>query len=259
MHSEETIKAVKKLLRDGFNNLKVISFEFDIPIEQLWEYKREIDGEKNRQKKTNKSLVSPVKKMREKYNALISYKVNNSNYFTEEEMKAKQEDEKKLIDIVVNLVEQKMGEIANFLNSEKYNILTSILRDIARIKEFTWSNEQATKMAELIGNVELDKLKRQDMKDIIASIRRTVEYKLAESIRREIDKAVSVEELEELSKSVKNKNLFRKNITRDSVLGDIQKKITLLKQKEAVNKIRNDFSQEVRLVILRNSKWRYRY
>lgn len=83
-------QSIKKLIESGKYDLDLISFEFDIPMEQLEKYKEEIEEEKRR-KTTQKSIREKYKVDPKSLKAPIQSKDSKSkNAYTKiEKMRAK--------------------------------------------------------------------------------------------------------------------------------------------------------------------------
>lgn len=241
---EDVKREVKKLLASGFNDLKVISFELGIPVEELQVLKNEVDRIKRGHYIESQS--SSVVKMRNKYNRLLGSRVEELSN-RREEASQQQYD---MIDIVASKLQEKINRFENITEREKINELVSMANEVRKIKDFQWTLEQAVKMYGIISLISVPQKKSQEsIRSKINELKNAIGGKLVEAVRFKVEEINNLEELEELNKRI-SAQVDSKIMSRIS--SDIQRKITSLRSKEAINRVKNDIPSEIRNIISRN-------
>ena len=148
MRKQNEIEDIKKLIQSGFD-LKLISFELEIPIEELIQYK--IDLETNR---ANNRAHLKISQMREKYNQLYF----RSNKVEVERPKTLSQEDVKLIETVIATIEQKIKEMKAISKKEKKYAASNILSELKKIEEYQLPMVQAEKIYMLMCSQELQNL-----------------------------------------------------------------------------------------------------
>ena len=176
-HSE--IEEIKKLIQNGFD-LELMSFELDIPIEEIMQYKLELEKtNKSKPIKTysareiidnkNKQAHSKMQQMREQYKRLF-FKVDKVEVKTPKEL-TNQEIE--LINSVITEIEEIVKGMKNLSKKERRKGANVILTKIKKIENYQLTIEQSEKLHSLIQSEELEKLNLNTTDKIDFYINRT--------------------------------------------------------------------------------------
>ena len=158
------IEEVKKLIKNGFD-LELISFELDIPIEEIKQCKMELETMKQPNStrtysakeiidNENKQAHSKMQQMRERYKKL---------YFTSNEIEVKQPKELprqkvEQINSVIAEIEEIAESIKELPKKERRKEVNAILTKLKQIEEYQLTIEQAEKLHYILQSEELKKL-----------------------------------------------------------------------------------------------------
>ena len=201
-HSE--IEEIKKLIKNGFD-LELMSFELDIPIEEIMQYKLELEKtNKSKPIKTysareiidnkNKQAHSKMQQMREQYKKLF-FKVDKVEVKTPKEL-TNQEIE--LINSVITEIEEMVKGMKNLSKKERRKEANVILIKIKKIENYQLTIEQSEKLYSLIQSEELEKLNLNTTDKINSYINRTKKT-IVKKLTDAIDIAqLQTEDLQEL-------------------------------------------------------------
>ena len=203
------IEEVKKLIKNGFD-LELISFELDIPIEEIKQCELELKMlEKSNLAKTystqkstsdkNKQTGSKMQQMRERYKKL---------YFTSNEIKVKQPKELPREKVEqINLIVAEIEEMARYIKqspkSEIRKEVKAILTKVKQIEDEQLTVEQAEKLYFITHAEELKKLnsnKTEKNDFYMNKSRKIIVKKLVEAIDVAQSQSDKLEELKMLKK-----------------------------------------------------------
>ena len=256
VYSEEIIKS---LIKKGFD-ITLISFELNVPIEQVKQYQREIEeSKKYSQSKTLKAKEiiqketirahSMIERIRRKYRKLYTGQ-NKAESETKTRKIDEQEAEK--INIAIAEIEKILQKIEGKTRNERHEGAWEIIKILKAIEEMQLNLKQAEKLYNLIQSQELDKL-RKDMRDRIDS---TIYKKRAQALRKFVDEidyeqsqTQDLEELKQLERKI-TPQMLHANMNYVGRIKDIMaRKRQNITQKNAVNKIRSDESAEIKTLI----------
>ena len=258
MIENSKVEEIKKLIKNGFD-LELLSFELDIPIEEIRQYKLELEtSNKSNSVKTysardiidskNKQAHLKMEQMREKYKKL-SLKSNKSEVKISKELQKKDIE---LINSVIAEIEKIVNEMKGLSKKEKRKKVNYILLELKKIKDYPLTIEQAEELNSSIQSEELEKL-NLNMTDKIDSyinrIKKAITRKLLEAIDIAQIQTENLDELETLYKKLTTKLQQNSPIYVDSLKSKIKNKIYRIKQQEASDRIKNDVPTEIESII----------
>ena len=184
-------KEIEQIISKGYE-LELVSLEFDIPMEELRTIKRELD--KNQEK-------TELQKLRERYKKLYL----QENESAVNEFKKNTEDEKKFINEKIEIIEDLLNNISEKTIEERRKIVKELTEEIAKLKKYQLSLEQAEKLYDMLGIEELKGLNRKNsdkMDNYISASKRIVEKQIAENINILQSQTTDIEELRKLDKKL---------------------------------------------------------
>ena len=249
---------IKKLIKHGFD-LELISFELDIPIEEIKQCELELKMlEKSNLAKTysaqkitngkNKQTGSKMQQIRERYKKL---------YFTSNKIEVKQPKElprQKLeqINSVIAEIEEIAESIKELPKKERRKEVNAILTKLKQIEEYQLTIEQAEKLHYILQSEELKKLNSSitDKIDFYMNrSRKTIIKKLAEAIDIAQSQTNELEELKILERKLTMKMQQNNQIVVGAVKTRIGNKISKITQQKARDRIRNDIPEDIDSII----------
>ena len=255
-HSE--IEEIKKLIKNGFD-LELMSFELDIPIEEIMQYKLELEKtNKSKPIKTysareiidnkNKQAHSKMQQMREQYKKLF-FKVDKVEVKTPKEL-TNQEIE--LINSVITEIEEMVKGMKNLSKKERRKEANVILIKIKKIENYQLTIEQSEKLYSLIQSEELEKLNLNTTDKINSYINRTkktIVKKLTDAIDIAQLQTEDLQELKNLEKKLTTKMQQNNQIYVGAVKSRIGNKILKINQKMVFDRIRKDVPTDIAFII----------
>ena len=241
-------KEVIALINSGFD-LELISFELDIPIEQVMQYKKEIEPNRVNPKnhKTNTEYIE-MEKMREKYRRL--YWGDNRSEIVQTNPLSQEETE--LIDTILATVNNKIKEMEGLGKKEKRDIAQSIYTELKKIPEHQMPLEQAEKFYKLMCSKELIGLNMNltDKIDFwLNKLRFKSQCQFVDAIDFAQDKSIDIEELQRLSNLITSDMLREKNVVFGAVKNKILNKISRIQQQMAVGQMKNNIPDSIKSII----------
>jgi len=239
---ENDIKQIKELIKSGFD-IELISFEFDIPIQELEKFKEELinDNKKeyNEEKNNKKTNYSNMEQIRRNYKKLFC-----KNNMTEiKKPKELSEKENQIVETAITVIKDKIQEMANLTNKEKRNVASQILSELQKIENYNLTIEQSEKLNNLMQSDELDNLKVNAMDSIDKSMHKAkvrVAKKLANAVENEHYSTEDVEILNELQKKLTLEMAQNNPLSIGLVKSTINAKIRAIQERKVINSIKND-------------------
>lgn len=253
------IEQIKKLIKSGFD-LELISFELDIPIEQLVKYKEEFEHSKNTSRITNKEASKQIdsyknnksyykmRTMRENYNALYSRTVKSQGV----ELKPLSEEEIKLIESVIASIKSIIQKMQTLSRKEKRKLAYSILSELKKIEQYELPILQLEQLYMLIYSKELSELAQNKSDKISYFIDRQkakITYKFGRAIELEQYGVDDIDRLEELYKKLTVATVKERDSLTGTVKSKISSKLIAIRQQQALDKIKNNISENIVEVI----------
>jgi len=249
-------KEIQKLIENGFD-LELISFELNIPIEQIIQYKKDLErnnrktvqnisnSNENSIDKRNNYAHSKMKQMRQRYQKLYS-----KSYKTEmPRPKQLSQEEIEIIDAVIDVIEAKIQEIHNLSSKERRKAVSSILSEVKKIENYQLPMEQAEKLYMLLNS---DKLQNLNISPLDLYLNRH-KSRIANNFAKAIDfiqnEINSIEELQALEKKITGTMLRENPISIGGIKSRITNRIQVLQQQRAIDKIRTNIPANIASII----------
>lgn len=240
MLKNNNVEEIKKLIIKGFD-LELISFELDIPIEELEKLKEDM-------KKTQNNF-SKMDQLRARYYKL--YFSNSENFKADIGIKKLSKREENLINSVVLEIEKKINEMQYVSMQKRLLLLKEVLISFKNIEKINITIDQAEKVYDLMNlpqMEELMKMKKDKVAIIIEAKRRRTIKKLADAVDNEQMETEDIEGLKKLAKRLTSKTKSYDPII-FGVVNKIEGKILRIKQKSAIDKIKNDIPKNIEDII----------
>ena len=260
MIEQEKIKEIKKLIKEGFD-LDLISFELEIPIEQVRQCKREMEELKRKNLNTNhgRSAMSVIaernaqahekmKGVRERYISLFL----KSNTTKSKERKPLSQKERELIETAISIIEERMTGIQDRTKRERRGIGLGVLEQVKKIEGFQLTIEQAEKLYTLISSEHLKGLRKdyEDRIDFSINLhRKRIINQFVESIKLKQEECEDIEELKGLRRKMTVEMEKESPLLVNSTRREITNRIEQLQKKNAIDRIRNNISANISAVI----------
>lgn len=255
-HSE--VEEIKKLIKNGFD-LELISFELDIPIEEIRQYKLESETVRKSNSvrvysakeiidSKNKHAHSKMEQMRERYKKIF-FKSNKVEVKFPKEL-SKQEAE--LINSVITEIEEIVNGMRELSKKERRKGASTILAELKKIEDYQLTIDQAEKLHFLMQSEVLEKLKLTSTDKIdyyMNKNRRTIIRKLTEAVDIAQTQTEELEELKSLERKLTTKMQQDNQIVVGAVRSRIGNKISKIIQQKAIDRIRNDVPVNIELII----------
>lgn len=259
MLNKKEVEEIKKLIQGGFD-LELISFELDIPIEEVKQCKLDIENsKKNSTNKTiysakdiinkkNNNAHSKISKMRDRYRQL--YFISNKDEVIRPKSLSPQE--MKLIRTVLSTIQEAIEKMKTVPKNEKRKIASSILSELKKIEQYQLPVAEAEQLYWLMCSNELqglcinvtDKIdshmKKQKSRSI-NQLAKAVEYK-----QYDVD---DIEELQTLDRKLTRTMVSENPILVGAIKAKILSKITAVQQQQVIDRIRNDIPTSIISVI----------
>lgn len=260
-------KEIEQLIEDGFE-LELMSFEFEIPLEELEQIKKEMNDKKTlrvteRPKIFSKSpITQPIKKIkndnnvssdqlkliRERYKRLFyrNYKTINMS------QKKLTPEEIAIIDSSIENIEKIINGMKDITKRERRSRADNILEEINNIGNYGLNVRQAEKMYTLLQSSELYglKLSKGDKIEVkLSETRSRVMIKLKNAIDKVQHQSNDLEELTSLRKKITN-ILGTNNVLITGMRIKIDNKIAKLRQQQVIEKMKNDIPVNIQNIIL---------
>lgn len=259
MMTYEQAKEMKQLIKNGFD-IELISLEFDIPISELEELKKQMDNKSANQekkvihkvdndKKTDNSkgrninsqleFEMKLEKMRRRYMKLFNGISQNEHLL----FNTVTPEEKVKTDQIIEEIKDTIEKMRGVSQKEKKNILKSILDKTDGIKGYNITLEQAERIVSLFESEEFKSF-RYDQEDKtgyrLYTTKKMIGRKHAEAIGIAYTQTNDIDELRQLKNKITPQIERQNPIFYGSVKRNINKKISDLQQQAILNRLKND-------------------
>ena len=248
------VKEIKNLIKKGFD-LELISFELDIPIEKVRQYKLESMIKNDLVKHSAKEIIESKNKqahlkfeqMREKYEELF---FEDGKVETKKTQKITNRDDK-LINLIISQIEEIENEMKQLPKNDRRNA-NLILTQLKKIEGYQLTINQAEKLNFLIQSEVLEGLNLNPTDKInyyLKINKKTIVRKLIEAIDISQAETQDIEELKKLEKKITAKIQQSNPVITGAMRTKIKNKILRINQQKAIDKIRNDVPENIELII----------
>lgn len=244
----EEREIIKNLITKGFD-IKLISFELDIPLEEVKKCKLELEVMKKSALdmvniKGNQN-INKLDQIRRKYEEL---------YFSNVENKAnclraltdKENDEINSTFVELNKLLENINEITK---KEKYDRENEIYNRIRMIENYPLTIEQAEKLFSIMQTQSFSNLMRDRDQKRINKIKRIAVQKLANAIDDIQLQTDELEELKKLKSRLTQKMQQNNPIAVESIKTKIDAKITKINRQNAIDRVRNNIPANIDFII----------
>ena len=252
------IKQIKKLIKNGFD-LELISFELDIPIDEIKQCMSEAETIKKPNSfrtysakeiidNENKQAHLKIQQIRERYKKLF-FASNKTEMKQIKELPRKKVEK---INLVIEEIEKIVKSIKGLPEKERRKGANEILIKFKQIENYQFTIEQAEKLNYLLQSEELKKLNSSTTDKIdfyMNRSRKTVIKKLAEAIDIAQAQSDELEELKVLERKLTMKMQQNAQIVVGAVKSRIGNKISKITQQRAIERIRNDIPEDIEFII----------
>ena len=255
------VEQIKNLIKEGFD-IKLISFQLEIPIELLIKYSREIEEENTPEKierntyleeARNSRIKDKIKVIKQKYNKL--YQRDPSTLISK--LQEITEETKDAIIKSVKNIEEMMNEIRQLdisIEEQRKKIVrnsSKIIAEIKKVKEYPLTLEQSEFIFNILISGEL-----QQETDAICSIdkklfgvKKTIAKRIIEAVELELYKTDGIEKLKILQRKLTTKVREENSMAAQIVHSKIERRLTEMRQKVAIERIKNDIPQSMEPIL----------
>ena len=262
MDSREYKEKIKKIIKRGYN-LKLISAELKIPMEELEMYKNEI--EKENQKKTTTEIItrrntrtvhdsmqysrhSRMSMLKDKYYKLYN-KGSKNNFITEKRTLTEQENDK--LEKLFEEVKEKLPEVAkqSTLATSKRKYANKFLTEIVKSEDILPYFDKIEQIYMLFAQDNLDNLAsnyKDSIDKIITKIRNILSRVFAKAVYEEAQSTDDIEMLKQFLNRIKN--IKSKGIAIESYEREIKTKLNKLIVEQNQRDRRNNETDEIKMI-----------
>ena len=261
MAMAETLKReeIEELIKKGFD-LKLISLEFDIPLEELEKIKAYLDAYKTKRRATSKesskkdekedNIYDRIIQLRDRYNKLYN-RMPNAEV---PKMKSLSNEDLVSINLILQRIEDLLTKMQDMSKRDKRNLVyEEILNPLQRITKTQLPLPQAEKCYVLLCSDLLNDLKSSE-KDLINYVvrkqRKILLNHFLKAIEYEQYNVHDREGLEKLSRKITPSIIQASPILGDAAKKKILQKINNIDQKEAIDRIRNNIPKDIKSIII---------
>lgn len=258
MIGQSEIEEIKKLIKNGFD-LELISFELDLPIEEIIQYKLESETVKKSNSvrvysakeiidSKNKHAHLEMEQMRERYKKIFF----ESNRIEVEFPKELSKQEVELINSVITEIEEILNGMRELSKKERRKGASTILAELKKIENYQLTIEQAEKLHFLMQSEVLENLKLTSTDKIdyyMNKNRRTIIRKLTDAVDIAQTQTEELEKLKSLKRKLTTIMKQDNQIIVGGVRSRIENKISKIIQQKTIDRIRNDVPVNIELII----------
>lgn len=242
----ENKEVIKQLIRNGFD-IESISFEFDVPREEVKKLQEEVQTQRDKDI-TKKGEPSKMEILRQRYNELYW----GDNTIQIEQVRELSPEERELVDLTIKKIEEETIKMQGLHAKERKSIAYQIMREIDKIKQYALDIQQIEKICQLLQAEEMQKFNTypgDKLDSNFAKIRREMVIKLLEAINIAQAQTESIEELKDLERKLSTGIIKKYQTLANSVNTRISNKITNLVKQKAINKMRNTIPIRIQAII----------
>ena len=258
MISSSKEKQIKELIRKGFD-LELISFELDIPIEEIRKYKLELKNvgkddsvrsysAKGTENDKNKYGYLEMKQMRERYEKLF-FRSNKTGVKIPNTL---QKQDVELINSVIAEIEEIVDKIKELSKKERKKGASYIIEKLKKIEKYQLTIEQAEKLYYLLESETLKKLNLTSTDKIdyyMNKNRKAILKKLSTAIDIAQNQTEELEELKALERKLTMRMQQDSQIVVGGIKSKLRNKISKINQQQVIDRIRNDVPVNIEQII----------
>lgn len=256
---KDEAEKMKSLIEKGYDP-ELISFEFDIPLERIMQYKRENESRERKSDFSNKSNTGNeihyfrLEEMRKRYKELSEVHEEKS----EKKPVETSYKELEVADMAISSLERKAELLKNSQGKAKRETISEILTGCGTLKDLKLTLEQSERL-----NYIIKALDRENIQDVlpnnenserllhqIKKISAMVATKMARAILTEAENTEDIEELQRLCRKFTPQITRQDKLLIDSIVSQINDKIFKLRKQDAIKKIKN-LPESIKTVVKR--------
>lgn len=262
MHYEKD--EIKKLIKSGFD-LELISFELDIPIEEVEQCKKELEVKKSSTAKIytaqeiiereNRQAHQRMEQIKERYRKL--YFANNKGEEKGNQIKELTKEEIEKIDLIIDDAKKTVENLKEISKTEKKQIVKKMITQLKNIQKERLTVEQAEKLYILLQDEELKKMKKTTPElnyflYAIDKLDKVAIRKLVDAVNIAQEQSDDVEELKKLDKRLTIEMQHKNYIVVGTAKNKIRDKIVKISQSKGKKNV--DIPKEIEEIIIDISK-----
>ena len=251
-------KEIKNLIKKGFD-LELLSFELDIPIEEIRKYKLELKNvgkddsvrsysAKGTENDKNKYGYLEMKQMRERYEKLF-FRSNKTGVKIPNTL---QKQDVELINSVIAEIEEIVDKIKELSKKERKKGASYIIEKLKKIEKYQLTIEQAEKLYYLLESETLKKLNLTSTDKIdyyMNKNRKAILKKLSTAIDIAQNQTEELEELKALERKLTMRMQQDSQIVVGGIKSKLRNKISKINQQQVIDRIRNDVPVNIEQII----------
>ena len=247
---QNDLASISKLVDKGYD-INLVSFEFDIPVQRIIDYRRMIQIEQAKDRYPFRSRESKIQIMRRKYYSIIGAKSDNKEIHE----KKLTEEENKQINSAIAKIEECVENIREAEPKEKRRMVVIILGEINKIGDYNLTINQIEKVLKLLNSNELKTIPLLSFHDkiysSINSAKMRIIQKYVETIDYEQSTTNDLDRLQRLEMKLMSNDLLKNgNILSISTLrSQITTKIERLKKESVINNLRENVPESISKII----------
>lgn len=243
---------IKEIIEKGFD-LELISFELDIPMQELEMLVEELKQSPKAKTYTAQEMISrknkeyhtKMEKMREKYSWLYWKRKPENKPVIQQATK----EQLASIEDTITMMQLMVSKINNGDKKEKEKYILWISRELEKIKDYPLTIEQAETLYALINKGKIAMNYKGKIGLVIDKREQDSIRKLVQAIDIAQSQTESIEELRELERKLSSEMLQKNQIFVGSVKSKIQNKICAIQQKMAISRMRNDIPETIEGIV----------
>lgn len=253
---------IKELIKKGFD-LELISFELDIPIEEVKRLKLELEAERENnftKQYDNERIINDeiknanlkMQQIRRRYRKIF-FKSNKID--TEQTINLQKQNDELVNSAILEIekIEEILKNNEGHSQKEIKELSKTIITELNKIEEYQLTVEQAEKLYYLINSKTLKEIElgnnEKKYNYRMSRNRKIILRKLTEAIDLVQSQTEEVEELKKLERKLTFEIQKNNQILIGTVKSKIENKILKINQQKAIDKIRNDVPENVELII----------
>lgn len=246
---QNDIASISKLVDKGYD-INLVSFEFDIPVQRIIDYRRMIQVEQLKDRSPIESRESKMQIIRNKYYSLLSTRLGNNKT-----TKKKFTEENKQVNSSIAKIEECIKKIHDAELKEKRRIAVIILSELKKIREYNLTISQAESLLKLLNSNELSTIPVLDCNDrihyCINSERNRIIQKYIVAIDYDQSTTNDLDELKRLEKKLMSDILTRNGckLSANALRSQITAKIERIKKQMVISNISNNVSKSISQII----------
>lgn len=237
---------IMNLIKKGYD-LELISFELEIPIEVILQYKSELVRKNNMNKTRNKNNAThKMQELRKRYQKLF-LKTTECEYEQAMEFSEQEQEAINLAILEIETVIEKMKKAE--LNGEFKRGWKEINSELKKIKGYQLTLNQAERLYQLLSERVLLS-KKQGIDNMMERHRIDIARRLARAITTAQFETNDLQALEGIKRKITMQMQKDSPMAFGIARTKIENKISKIKQQEAIDRVKNNISPDIDSIIM---------